>query len=262
MMFEDSESFLKRAQQVEQQFNRYKRAKDQFVESNLRLVVNVAKTYRRKGMPFLDLIQEGNVGLLRAAEKFEHNKGYKFSTYATWWIRQAILRALAEKSRLVRLPAYISDRVSRLLRMSKEANRNGKKKRDTRNSTRERELSSEDIRLAFQANRPPVSLNEAIGNEETCIGDLLEDIRSEPFIPKEPESLLKKRVEQALGALSSREREVVKCRFGIGNGSGYTYTEIGKKYRLSRERIRQIEASALEKLRHPIRARLLEGFVD
>jgi RNA polymerase primary sigma factor len=262
-VFETYAEFLKRSDDLDQQFQRYERAKSRLSSGNLRLVVSVAKRYRKRGLSFLDLIQEGNTGLMRATEKFEYRKGYKFSTYATWWIRQAISRAIAEKSRMIRLPVYMSDTMTKLMNVTRELTyKNGHPPgvaeiADTMN------LPREEVRKVLKLSRPPISLNVPLGDDEDCsFGDFIEDKSFESPTSVVTQEMLRNKLEDVLQTLSLREREVIKMRFGIGRDNTYTLEELGKKFKVTRERIRQIEIRALKKLQHPVRSRALEGFLD
>jgi RNA polymerase primary sigma factor len=262
-IFESYSSFLDRARAIDEEFQRYERAKSQLASGNLRLVVSVAKRYRKRGLSFLDLIQEGNTGLMRATEKFEYRKGYKFSTYATWWIRQAISRAIAEKSRMIRLPVYMSETMAKLMNISRELTYKNGKTPNLLEIADDMDLPRDEVRKALKLSRPPVSLNTPLGDDEDCsFGDLIEDKNSESPTTALTHDMLRTRLEEVLQSLSLREREVVKFRFGIGRDSTYTLEELGKKFKVTRERIRQIEIRALKKLQHPTRCRALEGFLE
>jgi RNA polymerase primary sigma factor len=262
-LFESYAAFVERSQNTEHQFLRYEHAKSRLSSGNLRLVVSVAKRYRKRGLSFLDLIQEGNTGLMRATEKFEYRKGYKFSTYATWWIRQAISRAIAEKSRLIRLPVYMSETMSKLMSTTRElTNKNGQAPNimDVADSL---EIPREEVRKVMKLSRAPISLNNPMGDEDDCtFGDFIEDHRVIAPADTVTQDMLRSKLEEVLQSLSLREREVVKMRFGIGRESTYTLEELGKKFKVTRERIRQIEIRALKKLQHPVRSRLLESFLE
>lgn len=262
-LLESYKSFLNRVDKVAHEFHRYETSKSGLSRGNLRLVVSVAKRYRKRGLSFLDLIQEGNTGLMRATEKFEHRKGYKFSTYATWWIRQAISRAIAEKSRLVRLPVYMSDILTKIMNISRELTYKNGHPPSVTEIAESIELPAQEVRKVLKLSRPPVSLNVSLSDDEDCfLGDFLEDQRVESPTNTVTYEMLRQRIEDILHTLSMREREVIKLRFGIGRDSTYTLEQLGRKFNVTRERIRQIEIRALKKLQHPVRSRKLEGFLE
>jgi RNA polymerase primary sigma factor len=262
-LFETYASFLTRAERIDHEFLRYERAKSKLSSGNLRLVVSVAKRYRKRGLSFLDLIQEGNTGLMRATEKFEYRKGYKFSTYATWWIRQAISRAIAEKSRLIRLPVYMSETMSKLMTASREMTNKSGQVPNLMDVADSLQLPRDEVRKVMKLSRPPISLNNPIGDEDDCtFGDFLEDEKCSSPATHVTQDMLRNKLEDVLQSLSLREREVVKMRFGIGRENTYTLEELGKKFKVTRERIRQIEIRALKKLQHPVRSRQLQGFLE
>ena len=262
-LFETYAEFLQRAEAIDHEFCRYEKSKSRLSSGNLRLVVSVAKRYRKRGLSFLDLIQEGNTGLMRATEKFEYRKGYKFSTYATWWIRQAISRAIAEKSRMIRLPVYMSDTMTKLMNTTRELTyRNGHPPGVTEIADA-MGLPREEVRKVLKLSRPPISLNGPLGDDDDCtFGEFIEDKSFESPTMMVTHEMLRSRIEDVLLTLSMREREVIKMRFGIGRDSTHTLEELGKKFKVTRERIRQIEIRALKKLQHPVRSRVLESFLD
>ncbi|MGE3163502.1 MAG: RNA polymerase sigma factor RpoD/SigA [Planctomycetota bacterium] len=262
-VLESYPGFIERAREIDHQFRRYEQAKGKLSTGNLRLVVSVAKKYRGRGLSFLDLIQEGNTGLMRACEKYEHRKGYKFSTYATWWIRQAISRAIAEKSRMVRLPVYMSETMSKLHSISRDYMHRKGTKPTIEEISRELEISPIELQKIVRMSRNPVSLSSPLGrDEDSSFGDFLQDLREESPDARLSFDALRDRLQAILQSLSLREREVIKLRFGIDRDETYTLEELGKKFKVTRERIRQIEIRALKKLKHPIRSRSLEGFMD
>jgi len=262
-VYETYRDFLGRAEDIQHQFQIYEQSKSRLSSGNLRLVVSVAKRYRKRGLSFLDLIQEGNTGLMRATEKFEYRKGYKFSTYATWWIRQAISRAIAEKSRLIRLPVYMSETMSKLMSASRELTTQNGQTPNIMDVADALKIEKDEVRKVLKLSRPPISLSSPVGDDEDCtFGDFIEDHRFNSPMNNVTQDMLRSKLEDVLQSLSLREREVVKMRFGIGRENTYTLEELGKKFKVTRERIRQIEIRALKKLQHPVRSRLLEGFLE
>ena len=260
---EEPAGLRKRVTIMKQRFAEYELAKRELSGGNLRLVVSIAKKYRNRGLSFLDLIQEGNTGLMRAVDKYEHRRGFKFSTYATWWIRQAITRAIADQARTIRIPVHMIETMSKLRNVSKKLLQEMGREPTIEETAKAAQISYEECKRVLKISRQPISLDRPVGeSEDSYFGDFIEDNSVESPVNAATNEMLKDKIEGVLKTLTYREREIIKLRYGLGDGYTYTLEEVGRIFKVTRERVRQIEAKAVRKLQHPVRSRQLEGFLD
>ena len=260
---ETPERLVERVELIRERFGAYEQAMRDLSGGNLRLVVSIAKKYRNRGLSFLDLIQEGNTGLMRAVDKYEYRRGYKFSTYATWWIRQAITRAIADQARTIRIPVHMIETMSKLRKVSKQLLQEKGREPTIEETAEAAGVSLEETRRVLKISRHPISLDRPVGeSEDSYFGDFIEDEGSESPVNAATQEMLKDKIDTVLKTLTYREREIIKLRYGLGDGYTYTLEEVGRIFKVTRERVRQIEAKAVRKLQHPVRSKQLKGFLD
>jgi RNA polymerase primary sigma factor len=262
LVLEDAQNLHRRVVAIRKIYNKYEDAKRKLSGGNLRLVVSIAKKYRNRGLSFLDIIQEGNTGLMRAVDKYEYRRGFKFSTYATWWIRQAITRAIADHARTIRIPVHMIETMSKLRNISKGLMQELGREPTIEEIARRAKMTVAETRRVLKISRHPISLDRPVGeSEDSYFGDFIEDEKADNPVESATQEMLKDKIEQVLKTLTYREREIIKLRYGIGDGYTYTLEEVGRIFKVTRERVRQVEAKAIRKLQHPVRARKLEGFL-
>jgi RNA polymerase primary sigma factor len=259
---ESPKSLRQRCRLLRGQYQEFEDVKRELSSGNLRLVVSIAKKYRNRGLSFLDLIQEGNTGLMRAVDKYEYRRGFKFSTYATWWIRQAITRAIADQARTIRIPVHMIDVLMRLRNTARKLLQEMGREPTTEETALAAGVSLEETERVLDIGRHPVSLDRPVGEGDDCsFGEFVQDTSTENPAKLANNGLLRERIEELLKTLTYREREIIRLRYGLADGYSYTLEEVGRIFKVTRERVRQIEAKAVAKLQNPVRSRYLEAFV-
>ena len=263
LVLEEPEELVDRLERIRTVFDEYEEAKRDLSGSNLRLVVSIAKKYRNRGLSFLDIIQEGNTGLMRAVDKYEYKRGFKFSTYATWWIRQAITRAIADHARTIRIPVHMIETMSKLRNFQKGLLQELGREPTIEEIAERADMDVQEARRVMKISRHPISLDRPVGeSEDSYFGDFIEDEAAGAPSDSAANEMLRGRIDQVLKTLTYREREIIKLRYGIGDGYTYTLEEVGRIFKVTRERVRQVEAKAIRKLQHPVRSRKLMGFIE
>ncbi len=260
---ENPRRLASRLKLIDRRYAEYEQAKRDLSSGNLRLVVSIAKKYRNRGLSFLDLIQEGNTGLMKAVEKYEYRRGYKFSTYATWWIRQAITRSIADQARTIRIPVHMIETMSKLRNVTKKLVQQLGREPTIEEIAKHSDITIDEAKRVMKISKHPISLDRPLGEgEDSYFGDFIEDETAVSPVSAAAQEMLKDKIDSVLNTLSFREREIIKLRYGIGDGYTYTLEEVGRIFKVTRERVRQIEAKAVRKLQHPVRSRMLEGFLE
>jgi len=263
LTMESPNSLAEKMEFLQQRYEEYEQAMRDLSGGNLRLVVSIAKKYRNRGLTFLDLIQEGNTGLMRAVDKYEYRRGYKFSTYATWWIRQAITRAIADQARTIRIPVHMIETMSRLRAAGRDLLQEIGREPTVEEMAEVADVPLEEARRVMRISRQPISLDKPIGEgEDNSFGEFVEDKSNDSPVSNAASEMLKDKIDSVLKTLTYREREIIKLRYGLGDGYTYTLEEVGRIFKVTRERVRQIEAKAVRKLQHPVRSRQLQGFLE
>jgi RNA polymerase primary sigma factor len=263
LTMETPDSLAVKMEFLEGRYQEYEKAMRDLSGGNLRLVVSIAKKYRNRGLTFLDLIQEGNTGLMRAVDKYEYRRGYKFSTYATWWIRQAITRAIADQARTIRIPVHMIETMSRLRAAARDLLQEMGREPSVEEMAEVADVPIEEARRVMRISRQPISLDKPLGEgEDNSFGEFVEDKSNDSPVSNAASEMLKDKIDSVLKTLTYREREIIKLRYGLGDGYTYTLEEVGRIFKVTRERVRQIEAKAVRKLQHPVRSRQLQGFLE